>query len=71
MLSSLLCLYYGHQPRRHSALGGWRCERCPSVGGTLDDLGYKDQSYVSPLRVTFSRDPISITRHERWHPKDQ
>lgn len=66
MISSLLCLLYGHKPKRHSALGGWRCERCPKVGGTLEDMGYKNQSYVHPIRVTFERNPTSVSRQERF-----
>lgn len=70
MLSSLLCLWYGHKPKRHSALGGWRCERCPKVGGDLDDLGYHGQGYVSPLRSKFERDPSAVSRLQRWHDKE-
>lgn len=46
MLNTLICIYYGHDPRRHP-LGGFRCDRCGKAGGSLDELGFEGQGYIS------------------------
>jgi hypothetical protein len=49
------CVVHGHhEPRRHP-LGGFRCETCGLSGRDLDDFGFVDGGWVSPVRRVFTR----------------
>lgn len=51
MMNAILCLYYGHEPRRHP-LGGFRCARCSRAAASLDELGFPGQGYISPTSMS-------------------
>ena len=51
-----------HEPMRHF-LGGFRCAVCGLVGADLGVMGF--DGYVSPMRLTYSRDHGQITRSSK------
>ena len=49
------CLMRGHHdPVRHH-LGGFVCLDCDFRGADLDEMGFKGEGYVLPLRRTYTR----------------
>jgi len=63
MLSWMRCFWrQRHEPMRHF-LGGFRCAVCGLVGADLGVMGF--DGYVSPVRLTYSRDQRQTTRSSR------
>jgi len=63
MLSWLRCFWRRrHEPMRHF-LGGFRCAVCGLVGADLGVMGF--DGYVSPMRLTYSREHGQITRSSK------
>lgn len=43
----LRCRWGGTHDPVHQPVGGFRCSRCGTFGANLEELGFKDQGYVS------------------------
>lgn len=66
MLARLRCLIRNHHsPSRHP-LGGFRCADCGQVGADLEEMGFTDGGYVTPVRRVFSREQGEFTRTMAW-----
>jgi hypothetical protein len=65
MLARFRCLIRRrHQPRRHP-LGGFRCIDCGAAGADLEDMGFSDSAWVTPVRRTFDRPSAEVTLASR------
>ncbi len=66
MLAWMRCRMRGHHSAVRYPLGGFRCKDCGAVGANLDEMGFEDNGYVSPMRRLFSRENGTFTRTSSW-----
>ena len=66
MLGTLRCFFRNrHEPVRHP-LGGFRCTVCGTAGTDLEQMGFKEGGYVSPVRRLYVREREQVGCTSTW-----